>query len=219
MATPQQLLEQFQNLNPRDVGTWPILPKIAAMLGIFILVLVGGWFAYCDSLTDELKAAEDSEQKLREEWKGKLQLAVNLEPLKKQKEQVAQYVTSLEKQLPSKAEMDALLQDINQAGVGRGLQFELFRPGGVSVKDYYAETPISIRVTGNYNDIGSFASDIAALPRIVTLNNISIIPIGTPVGGQQTSGTLSMDAIAKTFRYLDPDEVAQQKREKSKGGK
>ncbi|MDQ6881136.1 MAG: type 4a pilus biogenesis protein PilO, partial [Pseudomonadota bacterium] len=130
--------------------------------------------------------------------------AVNLDALKKQREQVQQYVTQLEKQLPSKAEMDALLSDINQAGLGRSLRFELFRPGQVSAKEYYAELPIALRVAGRYHDIGSFASDIANLSRIVTLNNLSIIPT--------KDGTLQMEATAKTFRYLDGDEVAAQRK-------
>ncbi len=142
--------------------------------------------------------------KLREDYKGKLAKAVNLDILKKQREQVLQYVTQLEKQLPSKAEMDALLSDINQAGLGRSLQFELFRPGQVLVRDYYAELPISLRVTGRYHDIGAFASDIANLSRIVTLNNLVVAP--------RPDGSLSMDAVAKTFRYLDPAEVAAQRK-------
>ena len=136
--------------------------------------------------------------------------AVNLEALKKQREQVQQYVTQLEKQLPSKAEMDALLSDINQAGLGRSLQFELFRPGQVLVKDYYAELPISVRVTGGYHDIGAFAADIANLSRIVTLNNIAITPA--------KDGNLVMDATAKTFRYLDNEEIALQRKSVSSTG-
>jgi len=137
--------------------------------------------------------------------------AVNLEALKKQREQVQQYVTQLEKQLPSKAEMDALLSDINQAGIGRSLQFDLFRPGQVLVREYYAELPISVRVTGRYHDIGSFAADISNLSRIVTLNNMTIVPA--------KDGALAMDAIAKTFRYLDNDEVNAQRKATAKGGK
>jgi type IV pilus assembly protein PilO len=150
---------------------------------------------------------------LREDYKKKLAQAVNLEALKKQREQVQQYVTQLEKQLPGKAEMDALLSDINQAGLGRSLQFDLFRPGQISVKEYYAELPIAIRVVGRYNDIGSFTSDIAHLSRIVTLNNLTLIP--------GRDGALAMDATAKTFRYLDPEEVAAQRKAAPapKGGK
>lgn len=136
---------------------------------------------------------------------------VNFEALLKQREQVLQYVTQLEKQLPSKAEMDALLSDINQAGLGRSLQFELFRPGQVSVKEYYAELPISVRVVGKYHDIGSFAADIASLSRIVTLNNLTV------TAGRD--GMLGMDATARTFRYLDTDEIAAQRKAVPPGGK
>jgi type IV pilus assembly protein PilO len=152
---------------------------------------------------DELQAEQAKEVKLREDYKTKLTKAVNLDVLKKQREQVQQYVTQLEKQLPSKAEMDALLSDINQAGLGRSLQFDLFRPGQVAVKEYYAELPIALKVTGRYHDIGAFASDIANLSRIVTLNNLSIVP--------RPDGALSLESTAKTFRYLDADEVQAQK--------
>jgi type IV pilus assembly protein PilO len=147
---------------------------------------------------------QKTELALREDYKKKLAQAVNLEALRKQREQVQQYVTQLEKQLPSKAEMDALLSDINQAGLGRSLTFDLFRPGQVSVKEYYAELPIAVKVSGRYHDIGSFASDIAHLSRIVTLNNLNVLPI--------KDGGLSLEATAKTFRYLDPDEVAAQRK-------
>jgi type IV pilus assembly protein PilO len=141
---------------------------------------------------------------LRADYQKKLTKAVNLDALRKQREQVQQYVTQLEKQLPSKAEMDALLSDINQAGLGRSLQFELFRPGQVAVKEYYAELPITLRVVGRYHDIGSFASDIAHLSRIVTLNNLTVTP--------KADGALTLDATAKTFRYLDTDEVSAQRK-------
>ena len=160
------------------------------------------WYVWLNGYEEELVAEQATEQKLKEDYKVKLTKAVNLEALTKQREQIQQYVTQLEKQLPSKAEMDALLPDINQAGLGRSLQFELFRPGQVAVKNYYAELPIQVRVTGRFHDFGAFASDIANLSRIVTLNNLTILPI--------KDGTLAMDATAKTFRYLDPDEVAAQ---------
>jgi type IV pilus assembly protein PilO len=152
----------------------------------------------------------DKEVKLREDYKAKLSKAVNLDVLKKQREQVQQYVTQLEKQLPSKAEMDALLSDINQAGLGRSLQFDLFRPGSLNTKEYYAELPIALKVTGRYHDIGAFASDIANLSRIVTLNNLAMTP--------KPDGTLVLESTAKTFRYLDQDEVAQQRKAASAKG-
>ncbi|CAN5247941.1 type 4a pilus biogenesis protein PilO [soil metagenome] len=201
----RQYTSQFDNLNMRDVGTWPPVPKIAALLFMLIVILIAGWFFYWSTLLDELNAAQQEEIALKSEYKGKLQQAINLDALLKQREQVKQYVLALEKQLPSKAEMDALLSDINQAGLGRGLTFELFKPGQIAPRDYYAELPINVRVVGNYHDIGTFTSDIANLPRIVTLNNLEI-------KSDEKTNRLSLDAIAKTFRYLDAEEVAAQKR-------
>ncbi len=198
----EKVVSQFRNLDPKDPSVWPAVPRYALFLLVCGLVVAGLWFAWLTNSEAELVAEQATEVKLREDYKVKLAKAVNLEALKKQREQVLQYVTQLEKQLPSKAEMDALLSDINQAGLGRSLQFELFRPGQVAVKDYYAELPISIRVTGKYHDIGAFASDIANLSRIVTLNNLAVVPV--------KDNTLSMEATAKTFRYLDKDEVAAQ---------
>jgi type IV pilus assembly protein PilO len=162
------------------------------------------WFVWLSGSSDELEAERKKEVALREDYTKKLAQAVNLEVLKKQREQVQQYVTQLEKQLPSKAEMDALLSDINQAGLGRSLSFELFRPGSVSVKEYYAELPISLRVTGRFHDVGSFTSDVANLSRIVTLNNLAVTP--------GKDGVLTLEATAKTFRYLDGDEVVAQRK-------
>jgi type IV pilus assembly protein PilO len=201
-AIQEKLAGQFRNLDPKDPSLWPALPRNALLLVTCIAVVVGLWFAWLNSSETELETEQAKEVKLREDYKVKLGKAVNLDALKKQREQVQQYVTQLEKQLPSKAEMDALLSDINQAGLGRSLQFELFRPGQVAVKDYYAELPIAIKVTGRYHDLGSFAADIANLSRIVTLNNLSVLP--------GRDNTLSMEATAKTFRYLDKDEVAAQ---------
>lgn len=201
-ALQGKLTGQFQNLDPKDPSLWPAVPRYALFVAAAAVLVVVLWFLWLNTSQAELEAEQGKEAKLREEYKTKLGKAVNLDALKKQREQVLQYVTQLEKQLPSKAEMDALLSDINQAGLGRSLQFELFRPGQIAVKDYYAELPISVRVTGRYHDIGAFASDIANLSRIVTLNNLTILP--------GKDGTLAMDATAKTFRYLDSDEVAAQ---------
>ena len=203
-ALQEKLLGQFRNLDSKDPSNWPAFPRYALFATIAALLVVGLWFLWLNTSEAELVAEQAKEVKLREEYKVKLGKAVNLEALKKQREQVLQYVTQLEKQLPSKAEMDALLSDINQAGLGRSLQFDLFRPGQVAVKDYYAELPIAVRVTGRYHDIGAFASDIANLSRIVTLNNLVIVPA--------RDGALAMDATAKTFRYLDADEVAAQRK-------
>ena len=211
-ALQEKLLRQFRNLDPKDPSMWPAFPRYALFAAVTLLVVVVLWFLWLNTSATELEEQQAKEVKLREEYKFKLGKAVNLEALKKQREQVLQYVTQLEKQLPSKAEMDALLSDINQAGLGRSLQFDLFRPGQVVVRDYYAELPIAVRVTGRYHDIGAFASDIANLSRIVTLNNLVIVPA--------KDGTLTMDATAKTFRYLDADEVtAQRKAAGPKGGK
>ncbi len=202
---------QFSGLNPNDPSTWPALPRYGLCLLVTALVVAGLWFAWLTNSDEELKAEQAKELTLREDYKKKLVQAVNLDALKKQKEQVAQYVTQLEKQLPSKAEMDALLSDINQAGLGRSLLFDFFRPGAVSVKEYYAELPISMRVVGKYHDIGSFASDIANLSRIVTLNNLSVAPA--------KDGTLAMEATARTYRYLDQEEVAAQRKVAAPGAK
>jgi len=203
---------QFSGLDPNDPSSWPALPRYLLLLAVTVLVVVALWFLWLSASNDELIAEKAKEVQLREDYKKKLTQAINLDALKKQREQVQQYVTQLEKQLPSKAEMDALLSDINQAGLGRSLQFELFRPGQVSVKDYYAELPIAVRVTGRYHDIGAFAADIANLSRIVTLNNLSITPA--------KDGNLVMDTTAKTFRYLDSEEVAlQRKSAPAKGAK
>ena len=203
-ALQEKLLGQFRGLDPKDPSLWPALPRYSALLAIIVLVVAGLWFAWLNSSEVELEAERATEVKLREDYKIKLGKAVNLEVLKKQREQVLQYVTQLEKQLPSKAEMDALLSDINQAGLGRSLQFDLFRPGQVVVRDYYAELPITLRVSGRYHDFGAFASDIANLSRIVTLNNLVVAP--------RADGSLTMDATAKTFRYLDSLEVAAQRK-------
>lgn len=205
---------QFRGLNAQEPGQWPVLPKIAAWLAAALAVVVMGWFAVLSDATEELETARQQELPLKDTYRNRLAQAVNLSELRKQKLQVQEYVTQLEKQLPGKAEMDALLSDINQAGLGRGLQFELFRPGQVAVKDYYAELPISIRVTGRYHDIGSFAADVANLSRIVTLQNLSITPAATKDGG----GTLAMEATARTYRYLDATEIAEQRKATAKPG-
>jgi type IV pilus assembly protein PilO len=203
-AFRQAIVGQFRGLNPRDPAAWPGVPRAALCLVLAAAIVVALWFAWLESSDAELEAEQKKEVGLREDYKKKLAQAVNLDALKKQREQVQHYVTQLEKQLPSKAEMDALLSDINQAGLGRSLSFELFRPGQVSVKEYYAELPITLRVTGRFHDVGSFAADIANLSRIVTLNNLQVVP------GKE--GGLLMDATAKTYRYLDGEEVAAQRK-------
>ncbi len=208
------LAAQFRGLNGRHPGLWPFAPRLLCAVGALAGVVVLGWYFYWDPQLLELDQGKSEEVTLRAAYQDKVKQAINLDALRKQKEQVGEYVATLEKQLPSKAEMDALLSDINQAGLGRGLQFELFKPGQVVVKDYYAELPINIKVTGNYHDVGAFTSDIANLPRIVTLNSLQLTTI--------KDGALSLEAVAKTFRYLDREEVDAQRKTttaKKNGGK
>jgi type IV pilus assembly protein PilO len=206
----RNISSQFQGLNKDDPGSWPAIPRYAAYALVTLLVLGLLWYFWLSSSNEELVSEEAKEVVLRTDYKSKLAQAANLEELKKQREQVLQYVTQLEKQLPSKAEMDALLSDINQAGLGRSLQFELFRPGQVNVKEYYAELPIAVKVMGSYHDIGAFVADVANLSRIVTLNNLVL----SPVTGKE--GTLALESTAKTFRYLDAEEIADQRKAKDK---
>lgn len=220
-AWQQRLRAEFSGLDPNDPSLWPDLPRYLLMAVAAVAVVVVLWYVWLSDFGDQLVKAEQREADLRSEYTQKLGQAVNREALQAQLEQVRQYVHRLEKQLPNKAEMDALLSDINQAGLGRSLQFELFRPGQVQLKDYYAELPIAVRVTGNYSDIGLFAADIANLSRIVTLNNLTLMP------DAKRPGILALDATAKTFRYLDPEEVLSQQKAKdeadakakNKGGK
>jgi type IV pilus assembly protein PilO len=215
------LKAQFRNLNGLHPGLWPILPRVLLAVSVAALAVVAGYFLYWQTQYENLEAGEQQEQKLRDEYKIKVGQAVNLEELRRQKEKVDQYVVQMEKQLPGKAEMAALLSDINNAGTGRGLTFELFKPSRVDVKDYYAEQPIELRVTGSYHDLGSFAGDLAGMARIVTLNNVSL-DVKAKEGKDLAAGTLQLNAIAKTFRYLDPEEVAEARKasndKKKKGG-
>jgi len=203
-------LDDFRRLNFREAGSWPLAAKIV-ILGFMMLLIVaaGAWFDWKDQY-DALDAAKNDETKLREQYAQKKVKAINFELYVQQLKEVEQSFGALVKQLPNRAEIDALLTDINQAGLGRGLQFELFRPAAQEkMADFYAELPIAIRITGNYHDMGAFASDVAQLPRIVTLNDLAIT---------NTAGNLSLDATAKTFRYLDEEEIAKQ-RAAQKGAK
>ena len=212
-------LDELRRLNPRDIGSWPVLPKLGALLLLLILILVAGYWIDWSNQWDELTAARAKESSLRDQFLDKKRQAINLEAYRKQLADIEQSFGAMLKQLPNRSEMEALLSDINQAGLGRGLQFELFKPAGQEVmSDFYAELPITIKLAGNYHDIGAFASDVSQLSRIVTLNNIAL--------AQDKDGKLVMDATARTFRYLDDEEIASQKksaREKAdkakKGGK
>ena len=198
------LLEEFQTLDPKDPGLWPILPRVVILAGLFILLLASAWWFGWNSQLDELAGKVEQETKLKEEWLDKKKQAVNLDEYRKQLAEIDRSFGTLLRQLPNKAEMEAMLIDINQSGVGRGLQFELFKPGSEVMKDFYAELPITIKLIGNYHDLGGFTGDIAKLSRIVTLNDIDI--------SVDKTGALAMTTVAKTFRYLDEAEVAKQKK-------
>jgi type IV pilus assembly protein PilO len=209
-ALSAQIQAQFKGIDPNDPSRWPAIPKGLLLIAVSGMVVLGLWFMWLASLDEELAAELANEQKLKDSYKSKLGQAINLDELKRQLEQVKQYVAQLEKQLPSKAEMDALLSDINQAGAARNLQFEHFKPRQVVVKEYYAELPIALKISGSYHDIGRFAADIANFSRIVTFGEASVSP-------QKDRGqTLILEGTARTYRYLDPDEVAAQK--KASGG-
>lgn len=210
------ILNDFQNLNPSDVGTWPVLPRATILLGLFAAVLLAGWLLVWSDQLEMLEAKQKDEEKLKEEFVSKKRQAVNLDLYTQQLNEIDRSFGALLKQLPNKSEVESLLVEINQAGMGRGLQFELFKPGQEVTKDFYAELPINVRLTGSYHDFGAFAGDIGRLSRIVTLNNLSISP-----NTQSKDGSLAMDAVTKTFRYLDDEELAQQKRaaQAAKGGK
>lgn len=207
----QDIAAQFRGLDPNDPSRWPAVPRYTLLVVLSVAVVVGLWYFVLSNKSMTLDNEQAQETQLRAEFSRKLGQAVNLDTLRSQLEQVRQYVAQLERQLPSRAEMDALLSDINQAGLGRSLQFELFRPGQVQLRDYYAELPITIRVVGTYQDIGQFVSDISHLSRIVTINNITLAPAAN------RPEFLTMDATAKTFRYLDPDEQGQPRSQQGGG--
>lgn len=204
-------IEELKNIDPKTPGSWPWLIKITAFLSLFLIIVAAGAVFDWQGEWESLQAVRQEEEKLRETYLAKKKEAINLDIIKKQLIDTQQSFGALLKQLPSKSEMDALLTDINQAGLGRGLQFELFRPGAESATGVFTEQPITIKVTGNYDDLGKFTSDISQLPRIVTLNDISITP--------GAAGVLNMDAIAKTFRYLDEEELAAQRKAAKAGAK
>ena len=210
------LANDFRNLNPQDVGAWPLAPRIASLFGLFVLVLVGGWWFLWSDQLDTLTAREQEEIKLKDEFVAKKTQAANLDLYRQQLNEIDRSFGALLRQLPSKAEVEALLVEINQSGMRRGLQFELFKPNQEIVKDFYAELPINVKLTGQYHDFGAFAADIAKLSRIVTLNNISITG-----NAQAKDGTLVMDTVTKTFRYLDEEELAAKRKaaQAAKGGK
>lgn len=204
----ERLQAQFRGLDRGDPASWPGAPRAALCAGVAVLAVAVLWFAWLQGLSAALDAERALEAQLRADYARKVAQAANLAPLTQQRQQVGQYVAQLEKQLPSKAEMDALLSDVNQAGLGRSLAFELFKPGEAVRHDYYAEQPVALRVTGAYHDMGAFVADVARLPRIVTLGDLAIAP--------GKDGVLTLDATARTFRYLDAQEVEAQRQARAR---
>jgi len=206
-----RIINDFRQLDPNDPGVWPLAPKVAALFLILVVAVAAGWWFDWKDKFESLETARQQEMKLKEEWIGKKRQAVNLDEYRKQLAEMNRQFGALLKQLPNRSEMESLLIDINQAGRGRGLQFELWRPGQEAIKEFYAELPIALTITGNYHDFGQFVSDVAKLPRIVTLRDVQV--------GPGKDGTLRMDASAMTYRYLDEEEVAKQRREKAAAAK
>jgi len=205
------IAEEFKRTNWKDAGTWGAGPKIVVLLAILVGVPVAGFFIFNQGQIEELEAGQQKEAKLKGEYVNKKKQAINLDLHRQQLREIDTQFGALLKQLPNKSQMDALLVDINQAGLGRGLQFELFKPAASEMRrEFYAELPIDVRVTGTYHDMGAFASDVGQLSRIVTLKDVNI------VSGKD--GILTMDAIARTFRYLDDDEIAAQRQAAAKKG-
>jgi type IV pilus assembly protein PilO len=202
----QGILDDFQNL-PKDVGAWPLAPRVVTLAGVFAFILVAGWWFYWSEQLDMLEERRQQESALKEEFVTKKTQAVNRDLYERQLSEIDRSFGALLKQLPDKSEVESLLVEVNQSGMGRGLQFELFRPRPEVVRGFYAELPIDIRLTGSYHDFGAFASDIAKLSRIVTLGNISITPIS-----QSKDGRLVLESVTRTFRYLDQQELAANKK-------
>jgi type IV pilus assembly protein PilO len=200
-----EIVDDFRRLNWQDPGTWPLIPKVVVLLAILVAVPVAGYFLDWQGQLEQIDAGRSEEQKLKESYVAKKRQAVNLDLHKQQLREIDTQFGALLRQLPNKSQMDALLVDINQAGLGRGLQFDLFKPAAAEIqREFYAELPIEVKVLGNYHDMGAFAADVGALPRIVTLNDVRI--------NAQKDGSLVMEATARTFRYLDEEEIAAQRR-------
>jgi type IV pilus assembly protein PilO len=206
------VLDEFKRTNWKDPGTWHAAPKLVVLLAILVAIPVAGFFADTQTQIEELERMQGEEEKLKAQYLDKKKQAVNLDLHRQQLREIDTQFGALLRQLPNRSQMDALLVDINQAGLGRGLQFELFRPSpGEITREFYAERPITLKVTGTYHDMGAFASDVGQLPRIVTLNDVTI-----NAGSAKDTQLLSMDVTARTFRYLDDDEVAAQRRSSAK---
>lgn len=204
----RQLVEDFKTLDPKDPGLWPMAPKVVVLVVSFLILLGLAWFLGWSSQIDELATAQKKELTLKDDWLAKKKQAVNLDEYKKQLVEIDRSFGELLKQLPNKAEMDAMIIDISQAALTRGLKVELFKPGSEAKKEFYAEMPINLQLNGSYNDLAYFAADIAKLPRIVTLNNVKLKP-----SADSKSAVIGMDAVAMTYRYLDTEEMAAQKKQ------
>jgi type IV pilus assembly protein PilO len=201
------ILNDFRSLDLKDPGSWPLAPRVLALIvGLLLILAAGYWFDWREQM-ELLDQRKHEEAKLKDDFLNKKKQAVNLDEYRKQLVEIDRSFGALLKQLPNKAEMESLLIDVNQAGLGRGLQFDLFKPGAETMKDFYAELPISVKVTGGYHDFGAFAGDVAKLARIVTLNDLAVESLPT--------GQLRMDAVATTYRYLDEEELAKQRRDKA----
>jgi type IV pilus assembly protein PilO len=208
------IVEEFKRTNWKDPGTWHAAPKVLVWLGILIAVPVAGYFLDTASQIEDLDKLRGEEARLKEQYLDKKKQAINLDLHRQQLREIDTQFGALLRQLPNRSQMDALLVDINQAGLGRGLQFELFRPAPSEItREFYAERPIAVTVTGSYHDMGAFASDVGQLPRIVTLNDVTITS-----DEKKGASLLTLNATARTFRYLDDDELAAQ-RKSAKGAK
>ena len=198
-------LNELRSLDPKNIGGWPVLPKLIVLLAALLLLVIASYLLDWQGQLEAIDAAQQKEATLRATFLEKKKQAIDIEAYRKQLADIEKSFGTLLKQLPSKSEMEALLTDINQAGLGRGLQFELFKPAATeNLSEFYAELPITLRVSGSYHDMGAFASDISKLSRIVLLNDVQL--------AQNKDGAITMDAVAKTYRYLDEEELAKQKK-------
>lgn len=215
----KEVAEEFRTLDPKDPGLWPLIPRVLILIAIFLVLLLAAWWLGWRVQFEELEAKQQEEASLREDWLNKKRQAVNLDEHRRQLVEMDRSFGVLLKQLPNRSEMEALLVDVNQAGLGRGLQFELFKPGTESMKDFYAELPITVKLSGSYHDLGAFTGDVAKMPRIVTLNDMEVVELATKDSKKAASGLLTMSTTVKTFRYLDDEEIARMKKEKAEKDK
>lgn len=217
-----KIVSEFRGLDPKDMGSWPLVPKVATLVGAFSAILVAGWFALGQEVLDSITQEEANVEKLKGEYLEKKKLAVNLTLYKEQLAEIENSFGKLLRQLPSKSEVDNLLIEVNQSGLGRGLNFELFKPGADTVKEFYAELPVQIKVRGDYNALGFFTEDVAKLSRVITIGNVTMVAdVPKETAAQKgkvvtpQAVLVNMEATLKTYRYLDEAEVAEQKRKQA----